>query len=51
MTEPDRPLGAHVSLLGSPRGGKYPDGRPLLVAGREERVVIDPSLALVGRRG
>lgn len=51
MTEPDRPLGAHVSLLGSPRGGKYPDGRPLLVAGREERVVIDPSLALVGRAG
>ena len=25
----------HVTLLGSPRGGKYPDGRPLLVAGRD----------------
>jgi glyoxylase-like metal-dependent hydrolase (beta-lactamase superfamily II) len=49
MTEPDRSLGAHVTLLGSPRGGKYPEGRPLLVAGREERVVIDPSLVLVGR--
>jgi glyoxylase-like metal-dependent hydrolase (beta-lactamase superfamily II) len=49
MTEPDRALGAHVTLLGSPRGGKYPEGRPLLVAGRVERVVIDPSLALIGR--
>ena len=51
MTEPDRPLGPHVTLLGSPLGGKYPDGRPLLVAGRADTVVIDPSLALVGRPG
>src|SRR5262249_49562634 len=51
MTEPDRPLGAHVSLLGSPRGGKYPEGRPLLVTGRDETAVIDPSLALVARPG
>jgi glyoxylase-like metal-dependent hydrolase (beta-lactamase superfamily II) len=51
MNEPDRPLGPHVTLLGSPRGGKYPEGRPLLVAGRAETVVIDPSLALVGRPG
>jgi glyoxylase-like metal-dependent hydrolase (beta-lactamase superfamily II) len=51
MTEPDRPLGAHVSLLGSPHGGKYPEGRPLLVTGSEERVVIDPSLVLIGRAG
>jgi glyoxylase-like metal-dependent hydrolase (beta-lactamase superfamily II) len=51
MIEPDRPLGPHVTLLGSPRGGKYPEGRPLLVAGRHERLVIDPSLALVGRAG
>jgi glyoxylase-like metal-dependent hydrolase (beta-lactamase superfamily II) len=51
MIEPDRPLGPHVTLLASPRGGKYPEGRPLLVAGREETVVIDPSLALVGRPG
>jgi glyoxylase-like metal-dependent hydrolase (beta-lactamase superfamily II) len=51
MSEANRPLGPHVTLLGSPRGGKYPEGRPLLVAGRSERVVIDPSLALVGRAG
>jgi glyoxylase-like metal-dependent hydrolase (beta-lactamase superfamily II) len=51
MTEPDRPLGPHVTLLGSPRGGKYPEGRPLRVTGREETVVIDPSLALIGRPG
>jgi glyoxylase-like metal-dependent hydrolase (beta-lactamase superfamily II) len=51
MTDPDRPLGPHVTLLGSPGGGKYPEGRSLLVAGREETVVIDPSLALVGRPG
>jgi glyoxylase-like metal-dependent hydrolase (beta-lactamase superfamily II) len=51
MTEPDRPLGTHVSLLGSPHGGKYPEGRPLLVTGSEERVVIDPSLVLIGRAG
>ena len=51
MSEPDRPLGPHVTLIGSPRGGKYPEGRPLLIVGREERVVIDPSLALVGRAG
>ncbi len=51
MIEPDRPLGPHVTLLGSPRRGKYPEGRPLLVRGRHETVVIDPSLALVGRPG
>lgn len=51
MSEPDRPLGPHVTLLRSPRGGKYPEGRPLLVTGRHECLVIDPSLALVGRAG
>ena len=51
MTEPDRPIGAHVSLLGSPRGGKYPEGRPLLVTGSEERAIIDPSLVLIDRAG
>jgi len=51
MTEPDRPLGPHVTLVGSPRGGKYPDGRPLRIVGRDETVMIDPSLALVGRTG
>lgn len=51
MSEADRALGPHVTLLGSPRGGKYPEGRPLLVRGSHETVVIDPSLALVGRPG
>ena len=51
MREPDRPLGPHVTLLGGRLGGKYPEGRPLLVCGREETVVIDPSLALEGRPG
>ena len=47
MREPDRPLGPHVTLLGGRLGGKYPEGRPLLVRGSAEAVVIDPSLALV----
>ena len=51
MREPDRPLGPHVTLLGGRLGGKYPEGRPLLVRGSEETIVIDPSLALVGRPG
>src|SRR5262249_51165588 len=51
MSEPDRALGPHLTLLGSRLGGKYPEGRPLLVTGREEAMVIDPSLALVGRPG
>ncbi len=51
MIEADRALGPHVTLLGGARGGKYPEGRPLLVAGRAETLVIDPSLALVGRPG
>jgi glyoxylase-like metal-dependent hydrolase (beta-lactamase superfamily II) len=49
MTEADRPLGPHVVMIGSARGGKYPEGRSLVVRGCEETVVIDPSLALVGR--
>jgi glyoxylase-like metal-dependent hydrolase (beta-lactamase superfamily II) len=51
VSEADRALGPHVTLLASPRGGKYPEGRPLLVRGTHETVVIDPSLALVGRAG
>jgi glyoxylase-like metal-dependent hydrolase (beta-lactamase superfamily II) len=51
VSEADRALGPHVTLLASPRGGKYPEGRPLLVRGTHETVVIDPSLALVGRPG
>jgi len=45
----DRPIGEHVTLLGAVRGGKYPHGGSLVVAGSEEAVIIDPSLSLVGR--
>lgn len=44
----DRRIG-RVTVLGSSRGGKYPHGNSLLVAGREETLVIDPSLATVER--
>jgi glyoxylase-like metal-dependent hydrolase (beta-lactamase superfamily II) len=44
----DRPLGPAV-VLGGSRGGKYPHGSSLLVVGREETVVVDPSLALLER--
>ncbi len=38
-------LGSAVVLVG-PRGGKYPDGNSLLVRGRLEAALIDPSLHL-----
>lgn len=41
-------LGAATVLFGE-RGGRYPQGNTLLVAGREETVVVDPSLGLVSR--
>jgi glyoxylase-like metal-dependent hydrolase (beta-lactamase superfamily II) len=44
----DRHLG-RVTVLGGERGGKYPHGNSLLVEGREETVLIDPSLAVVPR--
>ncbi len=50
MSETDRQLGPHVTVLGGEQGGKYPHGNSLLVAGREESLVIDPSLSLAGRR-
>ena len=40
-----RPLGSVTVLVGE-RGGKYPHGNSLLVAGSEETVVVDPSLTL-----
>jgi len=46
----DRRLG-HVTVLAGERGGRYPDGNSLLVAGGEETVIIDPSLTVVARRG
>jgi glyoxylase-like metal-dependent hydrolase (beta-lactamase superfamily II) len=45
----ERRVGAATVLFG-PRGGKYPDGNSLLVRGREESVLIDPSLGLLPRR-
>ncbi len=44
----DRRL-AHVTVLGGERGGKYPHGNSVLVEGRAETVLIDPSLAVVPR--
>jgi glyoxylase-like metal-dependent hydrolase (beta-lactamase superfamily II) len=44
----DRVLG-HTTVLAATDGGRYPHGHSLLVRGREESLVIDPSLSLVGR--
>jgi len=44
----DRSLG-RVTVLGGDRGGRYPHGNSLLVAGSEETLLIDPSLSLIGR--
>ena len=44
----DRTLGA-VTILGGERGGRYPHGNSMLVAGSEETLLVDPSLSLVGR--
>jgi hydroxyacylglutathione hydrolase len=43
-----RPLGPHATVLGGTGAGKYPHGNSLLVRGRAETVVIDPSLTLAG---
>jgi glyoxylase-like metal-dependent hydrolase (beta-lactamase superfamily II) len=39
-----------VTLLGSPRAGRYPDGNSLLISGTGGTVLVDPSLE-VHRRG
>jgi glyoxylase-like metal-dependent hydrolase (beta-lactamase superfamily II) len=44
-----RSIGAATVLFG-PRGGKYPDGNSLLVRGREESLLVDPSLGLLPRQ-
>jgi len=44
----DRRIG-HVTVLGGERGGKYPHGNSVLVAGAEETLLIDPSLSLASR--
>ena len=36
----------HVSVLRGADGGKYPDGNSVIVRGREESVLIDPSLSI-----
>ncbi len=52
MSEPEpleeRRIGAVTVLFGS-GGGKYPSGNTLLVQGREECVIIDPSLDVIPR--
>lgn len=40
---------AHVTILASDRGGRYPDGRSLLVEGPEGTLAVDPSLSVSGR--
>jgi len=39
-----------VGVLFGARGGKYPHGNSLLVAGSEETVLVDPSLSIIPRR-
>jgi glyoxylase-like metal-dependent hydrolase (beta-lactamase superfamily II) len=46
---PERVLGSVTVLYGA-RGGRYPHGNTLVVRGREEAVVVDPSLGLLTRR-
>jgi glyoxylase-like metal-dependent hydrolase (beta-lactamase superfamily II) len=46
----DLVLGATTVCFGEARG-KYPQGNSLFVRGREESLVIDPSLGLLPRRG
>lgn len=45
----ERTIGPVRVLFGA-RGGKYPHGNTLVVTGREETVVVDPSLGLLPRR-
>jgi glyoxylase-like metal-dependent hydrolase (beta-lactamase superfamily II) len=41
---------AHVTILASEGGGRYPDGRSLLIAGPEGALAVDPSLSVSTRR-
>lgn len=38
-----------VTVLSGERGGRYPDGNTLLVAGTEETLLVDPSLSVIPR--
>jgi glyoxylase-like metal-dependent hydrolase (beta-lactamase superfamily II) len=40
----------NVTVLFGERGGKYPHGNSVLVEGREETLLIDPSLGVIPRR-
>ena len=44
----DRTLGA-VTILAGERGGRYPHGNSMMVAGAEETLLVDPSLSLIAR--
>ncbi len=44
-------LSEHVSVLRGHDNGKYPSGNSLLIHGRRECVIIDPSLDVVNRGG
>lgn len=46
MGTDEQRLGEHVAVLWGAARGKYPHGNSLLVAGRDESVLIDPSLAV-----
>ncbi|MCK6553968.1 MBL fold metallo-hydrolase [Candidatus Binatia bacterium] len=41
----------HTTVIIGERGGRYPFGNSVLVSGTERRVLIDPSLSIVARRG
>lgn len=49
-TTPDRVIGG-VTILTAKNGGKYPYGNALVVAGRDETVLVDPSLTVFERGG
>jgi hypothetical protein len=46
---PDDRRTAHVTILASERGGRYPDGRSLLIAGSDGTLIVDPSLSVSSR--
>jgi glyoxylase-like metal-dependent hydrolase (beta-lactamase superfamily II) len=46
----DRRLGPHVTVLFGAHAGKYPYGNSLLVEGRGEALLIDPSLSVIPRQ-
>jgi glyoxylase-like metal-dependent hydrolase (beta-lactamase superfamily II) len=47
----ERRLTDSVSVLCGPERGAYPSGNSVVVRGRAENVIIDPSISVVGRGG